>query len=321
MSTVKYLSALVITLHAVTAWAAGSSPPQDVAPRCPSGSTLNATATMCKASDEKTCTDTFKGAWKAADKTCDKERAPDCPGADRGISFNAQTKTCQIDTSIPTSSSGAFVGDTLEFVVDGKPAGTVAGVKYCVLGQTTSAPPSIELIMRDEEQRVLPKLFTMFGCVPKKSPQSNESANVPISSLDGTGYARDGWTYGALLLPYKFHTRDNEFSPAGQIGPYVGRSYTVGSFGIKVIGTIAYGPITTNNGNTSAANGTATVKTINGLALGLGLIGTITKGPSPFQFGLVVGRDKVSASDKGAYPYTGKGWIGLQLGYDFTTGS
>ena len=320
MNAIKCLTALALALCVVPSWAAGDPKPQAVEPGCPSGGALDKDKKACDASDKKTC-EAFGGDWQ--NNKCSKSAAPVCPGADRGISYNTETKICQLTTPVPTSSSGAFVGDTLQFSVDGRPAGTVAGVKYCVLGQNMKAePPTIDLVRRDESQYRLPGLFTMFGCVPMPKPSVIESATVPIPSLDGTGYSRDGWTYGLLFLPYKFHMKDKEFSPAGQIGPYLGRSYTVGSFGFRVIGTIAYGPITTNNGgNTSTTSGSPTVKTINGLSMGVGLIGTITKGPSPFQFGLVVGRDKVSSSDKGAYPYTGKGWVGLQLGYDFTTGS
>lgn len=320
MNIFRTLGILAITLHALAAPAA-DSPPQDVVPGCPAGSEMIAATKSCKAGGPAICS-AFGGTWNAGAKSCTKEGTPTCPGAEGGISYNSKTNTCQFAKTAATSSAGAFVGDTLQFVVDDKPAGTVAGAKYCVISQTTDTPQSIDLVKRDDKQHALPDFVTMFGCTPMAKPTAADSAQVPIASLEGTTYYRDGWTYGALLVPFKYHIRDKEFSPAGQVGPYVGRSYRLGSFGLKFIGTLAYGPITTNNGsNTTTDSGSATVKTINGLSYGLGVIGTITKGPSPFQFGIVFGRDKVSASDRASYPYTGRSWVGAQLGYDFTTGN
>ncbi len=299
-----WAAALMLAMGSALCWA------EPVSPKCPEGGTLAADKKACTLTTEASCT-AARGKWAA--NACDQKLTPTCPGATKGITFNDKTGACEVDTSIPTSEPGAFTGDTLEFPIKDLPSGVEAGEEYCVLGQTTGKEPSLTMIKGKR---------STLSCKADANLSKKDLILVPVKDLESTGYKRYGWTYGALFLPYKYRLKDKEFGPSGQLGPYLGYRTNRGDYAINVIGTVAYGPITTGNGaNSPTSTNTPSVKSINGLAMAIGFVGALGKGASPFQFGVVWGMDKVSASDRAAYPYTGRHWLALQLGYDWTAGN
>jgi len=119
---------------------------------------------------------------------------------------------------------------------------------------------------------------------------------------------RFGWTYGALIAPFKFYTKEREFSAGASVGPYLGYRLhdRQGSSSVLALGIgVATANVKTNNpdGSTSTSNATGMSAA---LAYLLDIKGT-------FNVGFVAGADYFSKSQNIAN--SGKLWLGLSFGY------
>lgn len=132
---------------------------------------------------------------------------------------------------------------------------------------------------------------------PKTSYKINKSA------IEDIVYKKYGWTYGLLVIPYKYQTHDKSisFAPSYQ-----------GYFGYKrdKNGT-AEGPIL-SFGFTSAdiPTGAGTSNSKQGLSYGLGWLFEIKKG-SGFQLIAVIGQDKIDST----YLHNGETWVSVTFGF------
>lgn len=108
-----------------------------------------------------------------------------------------------------------------------------------------------------------------------------------------------GFTGGALTIPFKFHVNDKSLSGGGTLGGYVG--YRTQYKGLTLTPIASAGLTMTDS------------KYGSGLSLASGWIGSI--GASNMHFGLVYGVDWYSQAVK--YPYNGKLWLAVEVGYNF----
>lgn len=132
---------------------------------------------------------------------------------------------------------------------------------------------------------------------PKTSYEINKSA------IENIVYKKYGWTYGVLVVPYKFQTHDKtvSFSPSYQ--GYVG--YKRDKNGTAEGPFLSLG-LTTADIPTGAATSTSK----QGLSYGLGWLFEIKKG-SGFQLVALAGQDRIASG----YKYDGKTWLSVTLGF------
>lgn len=125
------------------------------------------------------------------------------------------------------------------------------------------------------------------------------------------GIDRFGYTYGGLVVPFKYHVSGSkEFRAGSSIGPYVGYRFdrnTIG-LGMKAIAFAALSTVAVEQ----TVDGQPKTQSLSGLSYGVGLIGQV-KGD--FQMGIVVGWDRVSRSAN--YADNGKAWVAVTAGFDF----
>lgn len=126
--------------------------------------------------------------------------------------------------------------------------------------------------------------------------------------LEDRDRERFGWTYGALVTPFKFYTKDREFSAGASVGPYLGYRLhdRQGSSSVLALAIgAATANVTTNNADGSSSNSNAT-----GLTVGLAYLLDV-KGA--FNVGFIAGSDFFSKSQH--IPTSNKLWLGLSFGY------
>jgi hypothetical protein len=126
--------------------------------------------------------------------------------------------------------------------------------------------------------------------------------------MDERDRSRYGWTYGALVAPFKFYTKTREFSAGASVGPYLGYR-VIDRPGSKSVVALSVGAATTNTTATDA-NGNTTNSNRTGVSYAFAYILDIK---SDFNAGLIAGADYYSKSQN--IPNSGKLWVGLSFGY------
>lgn len=120
---------------------------------------------------------------------------------------------------------------------------------------------------------------------------------------------RYGWTFGTLVVPYKYQIKgDRSLSGGATLGGYMGYRATV--YGTSAVGIVFAGA--TKVDVPVEKDGKAATESVAGLSYGVGLLGSIK---DAFKVGLVVGADRVDR--KVAYVNNGRAWVSISLGYDF----
>jgi hypothetical protein len=140
---------------------------------------------------------------------------------------------------------------------------------------------------------------------------AKEKIFLPEEEFANVGLDRFGFTYGGLVVPFKYHVNGSkEFRAGSAIGPYIGYRFdrnTIG-LGMKAIAFAALSTVAVEQ----TVDGQTKTQSLSGFSYGLGLIGQV-KGD--FQMGLVIGWDRVSKSAN--YADNGKTWVALTAGFDF----
>ncbi|MFZ2652265.1 MAG: hypothetical protein WA210_19380 [Burkholderiaceae bacterium] len=136
--------------------------------------------------------------------------------------------------------------------------------------------------------------------------------NIAKQTLDSYIPDRFGLTYGALVVPFKYHySGSKEFKGGSTVGPYLGYRFdrnTIG-LGLKFVGFLGGSAIAVDQ----VVNGTTTTQNLAGFSYGYGFIGQVK---NEFQLGVVVGKDRVSQS--AGYADNGKSWVAISLGFAFS---
>lgn len=123
---------------------------------------------------------------------------------------------------------------------------------------------------------------------------------------------RFGLTYGALVVPFKYHFGGSKsFEGNSTVGPFLGYRFDKSGygFGVKAIAFVGGAAIRVNRND---ENGGDNDETLAGFSYGVGLLGTVK---SEFQLGVVVGQDRVS--DGSDYEDNGEWWGAVALGFSF----
>ena len=127
---------------------------------------------------------------------------------------------------------------------------------------------------------------------------------------------RMGFTWGGLVVPYKFYVADRSFQSNSSALGYVGYE---GYFpGVSLAGIVATGPGTTSTTQTTAASPAsstaATSKTTTAVTY-TAATGVVATFGGALKFGLVVGWDWQGRGQN--FKYEGKTWLALSIGAGF----
>lgn len=165
----------------------------------------------------------------------------------------------------------------------------------------------------------LPDLTKHLRDAIKPNAKEHYVVRVTLDQVAASPPNRYGLTYGALVVPFKYHMNGKrELTSNASLGPYLGYRTDLGGrgFGLTFIGFLGAGStsVTTSSSTQSGVTGTtgSGSQSLFSFSYGVGAVATI-KGA--FQAGLVLGWDHV---DKGAnYPYNDKSWLAVEVGYAF----
>ena len=159
---------------------------------------------------------------------------------------------------------------------------------------------------------IVTKVIGSGACGDKKV-RENDVVLVKQEDVNSTPPDRYGLTYGALLVPFKYHLNGSKsFTGSSSVGGYIGfRQDRSGNTGLALeyIGFLgaATVPVAQN------VNGQSTTQNMSGVTYGVGILGTV-KGS--FHMGVVFGADRVNASAH--YEDNGKPWLAVEIGYAFS---
>jgi hypothetical protein len=138
-------------------------------------------------------------------------------------------------------------------------------------------------------------------------------------------------TFGTMLLPIKIRRSrifnnvnyERQFSTDLSVGPYFGYRFKTQGYNYNTHTTVGLfaGPtlidfVSSTSQTGSPSNG-ANPDNMFGFTCGIGLVREI----SPFQIGIVYGADFVSGNRVKEWPYDGKAWFSLGIGYNFLSGN
>ena len=154
-------------------------------------------------------------------------------------------------------------------------------------------------------------------CDPTQLVQEGVQYTVSATNLAKYGSTRFGFTWGALVIPYKFETRDHSFQASPSAAGYVG--YEGWWPGVSVAHVLALGGGAYSSSNTTttpATGGTTTSSTTSQTrATYTAAIGEIATLGGSFKAGILVGKDW-QGRDAG-FKYEGGTWIAVTLGVGF----
>ena len=317
----KITSVLMICLGALAFTPAAAEPIDLSKPYCPS--TYSFAGGKCEVNKEaldkiKTLPDCTAagGTLTLADNKCklpDALPAPACRNVAGGTQ-SVKGDKCMFDTKTGTSASGDYVGDYFEIV--GVPAdnpdlfGGPPGTRLRVLSQSELGP-------NDRMLNVV-SVASDAGMFNREKGGAGIAKEIKASDLIAYGARRTGWTYGALAIPYKYYVRDKSFGPGVAIGPYVGRRWgrPGSAYTVAVASTIG----NVKGEVRDAQDKITSTPDLMAYSMAAGVMWDISKaqGVKPFKMGLFIGVDSVSSDKVVQFKNNRKGWLALQIGFDFT---
>ncbi len=218
-------------------------------------------------------------------------------------------------TALPAFAAGSddlnVQGDKLSFPVD-VPA-KIGNTDRCIPAKTPLRGMYTET--DGNNKTVWVRLGNVFGTPTDCKDGTPLPANVAMAidqrHFTHTPPSRYGLTYGALVVPFKYHVKGSkEFKGGSTVAPYFGYRSDGNDlgFGAKFIGFLGASTVAVEQevgGKTQSQN-------LAGFSYGLGVIGQVK---SDFQMGLVIGAERISKSAR--YADNGKMWLAVSLGFDF----
>jgi hypothetical protein len=140
----------------------------------------------------------------------------------------------------------------------------------------------------------------------------DKAIQIDAKTVELLAPSRNGWTYGGLAVPYKYHPSGSKsFTGAATLAPYMGYRFDrYGSaFGLKIIGFAGLSQVNV----TQNVDGEEVNQSLSAFSAGVGVLGEINKS---VQAGVVIGQDRVN--DNSDYADNGKTWISLAIAFPFS---
>lgn len=140
---------------------------------------------------------------------------------------------------------------------------------------------------------------------------SNYGHVISAESLKASDFKRRGWTFGAVVVPFKYYLGDNKkISSSATVAPYFGYFIKgASSLQFAAIGAVGLGLVPVEQ----AGGGSETKPA---LSTALGLLITTEKNTA-WNTGMLLGFDLVSDEDKKADPTVNDLWLSLFVGMRF----
>lgn len=286
---------------------------------CPTGFDFVDAASPCKLNEALVAAlkrqECESAGFKFGPEKCSAEgvKAPSPECADLpGYKPKIEGGMCSYKWQTPSSAPGQFVNDCLEML--SPPAGTslAMGKTYVVTDQVPQTGGDSLLTLAPGEVSYVP-----LYC--KQLPGA--STKVQASALTGTA-VRSGYTWGVLSMPYKWFPKQKAFVTGAPIGAYVGWRRSQAASGFTVAAAATLSSVKAEAFETDAAGKeTITGSTeVSALSLAFGVIWDIAKDQraTPFKVGVFAGSDLINEAPGIRYPYSGKTYLAIQIGYNFT---
>lgn len=236
---------------------------------------------------------------------------PACGTAIPDLAFDPKIQKCVVDRRVQRSSAGDYVGDCFQItaVPETKSGFPWSGGETLMALHQRDADGDVMLTVAEADK------FFGYGCTPRNGAIARE---VRASDLTRSGATRYGWTYGVLVLPFKYYRHNSGFSSGLSFGPYLGRRYGMPGSAF----TIAVGAaISSVKGEVKDSAGNITdTPDLQALSATIGIMWDISKKPGikPFKIGIFYGADRVNQGDAVKYENNKKPWWAFQVGFDFT---
>ncbi len=135
------------------------------------------------------------------------------------------------------------------------------------------------------------------------------SKDNPPNTLSSINSVRQAWTFGTLVVPFKFRTTDHSITGDATIGAYLGRTWYLAGATFTPILSAGISQIAVSNPQDNTKTDTRT-----GFTVAPGLIWTIKEN---FQIGALVGWDYIGSNGEQPWKYNGKTWLSFAIGYQF----
>ncbi|MDD2777099.1 MAG: hypothetical protein PHU06_14195 [Gallionella sp.] len=147
--------------------------------------------------------------------------------------------------------------------------------------------------------------------LPDNIVDGHGSFLVDKVAIENAAHLRRGFTFGALLVPFKYQLSDKSFSGSTTIEPYIGYKFQDNRGSI----TPVFSAGLVSNIKVPLANGGGTVDR-SGISLATGVIFSIDKGTG-IQIGILFGQDRLGSNAAAPYQYEGKTWTSVSIGWKF----
>ena len=150
-------------------------------------------------------------------------------------------------------------------------------------------------------------------------PNKQIAYELDKAEIELVPHSQRGWTFGVLLVPFKYQLSDQSLSSSTTIGPYLG--YRIADWAEMTAGTSTtlVGSIgLVNNIPVPTAPGVTPAGSVNrsGLSTAFGVVFSVDKGTG-IQVGLLLGQDRLGSNAVAPYAYEGKTWVSVSVGYKF----
>lgn len=146
-----------------------------------------------------------------------------------------------------------------------------------------------------------------------------DTYRISADQLRNASYARYGWIYGPMVVPFKYFPHDRSFEPSQSLGMYMG--YRTSWFESRGLSWVASAGLATMKVSqvaddpTSPGNKVTKENTVAGYSLAGGILFDLTTEAKPVVAGLLIGRDFVGRNSALPYVHDNRTWIALQIGW------
>jgi len=266
------------------------------------------------------------------------EAVADSASGVSAASANIPTVPASGVPTVTPNDNGSWKGDTIVIHTDVKDIKAASDPlkKYFAPADSMLHVSTDGIDQKPSSQNLTVKFDRVGDCKPDspcapnpRKPADQEQVDLysayvmDKAAVEAIDHSRRGWTFGALIVPFKYQTHDKSFSGSTSIGPYLGYRIANDS---TVSFKLLQGTSTTfvlsagwvSNIAVATAPGVTPAGTVNssGLSLATGFIFAVDKGTG-IRVGVLAGQDRLGSNSTAPYPYEGKTWVSLAVGYKF----
>lgn len=147
---------------------------------------------------------------------------------------------------------------------------------------------------------------------------ANNEYTTTVTELSHYGLYRQGFTYGALTIPYKYELRDHSFQAKPSVAAYVGYESWVAGATVAGVVALGLGGSSQSSSQSGSGAGSSQSSTTTGggtqalYTLGVGALFTLG---GSFKGGVLFGKDWAGAGT--GFKYEGGTWMAVTLGVGF----